>query len=120
MSITTSLFFLLKIMINKIPITTVNKKMLSDTVTPVGLYLKLRDRFYNSCLLESSDYHGNDNNFSFICLEPLVSFIVENQAINIKGLELDKNIKINERKQVISELQNLIDTFSINKNNLVN
>ena len=107
-------------MIDNISINTINKRMLSDTVTPVGLYLKLRDRFYNSCLLESSDYHGNDNNFSFICLEPLVSFVVENQSININGLGLDKKNKINERKQVISELQNLIDTFSIEKNDLVN
>ncbi len=107
-------------MFKKTQITTVNKKLLSDTVTPVSLYLKLRDRFYNSFLLESSDYHANDNNFSFICLNPLVSFVVENQSIHIKGLGLDQNIKIHDRKQVITELQSLIDSFSIEKSNLVN
>lgn len=105
---------------NKINITTKTKKLLSDTVTPVGLYLKLRDKFYNSFLLESSDYHGNENNFSFICLEPLVSFIVENNSIIIKGLELDKTIEITERKQVIGELQQLIDSFNIEQSTLVN
>ena len=105
---------------NKISITTQTQQLLSDTVTPVGLYLKLRDKFYNSFLLESSDYHGNDNNFSFICLEPLVSFIVENQTINIKGLALDSSIQITEREQVITELQKLINAVNIEESNLVN
>ncbi len=105
---------------NKINIIPQTEKILSDTVTPVGLYLKLRDKFHNSFLLESSDYHGNDNNFSFICLDPLVSFIVENESINIKGLGLDKIIEINKREQVIDELQKLIGSFNIKENNKVN
>jgi len=104
----------------KIKITTKTKKLLSDTVTPVGLYLKLRDKFQNSFLLESSDYHGNDNNFSFICLAPLASYIVQNKTIKITGLGLDKTIKITEREQVINKLQNLINTFDIDKNDAVN
>ena len=100
----------------KINITTATKQLLSDTVTPVGLYLKLRDRFYNSFLLESSDYHGNDNNFSFICLEPLASFIVTDKTISKTGLGLDAEISINEKSQVIAELQNMIDSFNIDKN----
>lgn len=105
---------------NKINITTKTKKLLSDTVTPVGLYLKLRDKFQNSFLLESSDYHGNDNNFSFICLDPLLSFVVENKTININGLGLDQTIAITKREHVISELQNLISSFNIEQSNTVN
>ena len=45
----------------KIKINTITKKLLADTVTPVGIYLKIRDKFANSILLESSDYHGNEN-----------------------------------------------------------
>jgi anthranilate synthase component 1 len=104
----------------KINITTKTKQLLSDTVTPVGLYLKLRDQFHNSFLLESSDYHGNDNNFSFICLEPLTSFIVEDKTITKTGLGLDSKINIKNRSQVISELQNMIDTFIIDKKDGVN
>lgn len=105
---------------NKINITTKTKKLLSDTVTPVGLYLKLRDQFHNSFLLESSDYHGNENNFSFICLEPLASFIVEDKIITKTGLGLDAKIVINEREQVISELQQMIDLFNIDQKDGVN
>lgn len=104
----------------KINITSKTKQLLSDTVTPVGLYLKLRDQFHNTFLLESSDYHGNDNNFSFICLEPLASFIVEDKTITKTGLGLDTVISITERSQVISELQNMIDSFNIDQKDGVN
>jgi anthranilate synthase component 1 len=63
------------------PLTTHFKKILADTITPVSVYLKIRDRFPNSILLESSDYHANDNSFSYICCNPLASIKVENETI---------------------------------------
>jgi len=56
-----------------------HKKFLADTNTPVGIYLKLRDHYANSILLESSDYHGNENSFSYICCDPVASFQVSGQ-----------------------------------------
>lgn len=47
------------------------KKLLADTVTPVSIYLKLRDKYEQPILLESSDYHGTDNSFSYICCDPI-------------------------------------------------
>ena len=44
-----------------------------DLCTPVGTYLKVRDLFAQSALMESSDYHGGENNRSFIALDPLAS-----------------------------------------------
>ncbi len=105
---------------NKINISLRTEKILSDTITPVGLYLKLRDRFYNSFLLESSDYHGDENSFSYICLQPLVSFVVENKQIKVNGLGLDDVIEIRERKQVIHELQKLLTTFQIKGTQAIN
>ena len=67
----------------KFKLNTTYKKLLADTFTPVSIYLKLRDKFPNSILLESSDYHGNENSFSFICIEPVASFKVENEIITI-------------------------------------
>ena len=58
-----------------------HKKLLADTYTPVGIYLKLRDKFPNSILLESSDYHASDNSFSFICCQPIATIKVENGTI---------------------------------------
>ncbi|MCP4975044.1 MAG: anthranilate synthase component I family protein [Maribacter sp.] len=57
------------------------KKILADTITPVSVYLKIRDRFPNSILLESSDYHANDNSFSYICCNPIASIKIEDELI---------------------------------------
>lgn len=40
--------------------------MLADIHTPVGIYLRLRDRFRDTILLESTDNHAAENSFSFI------------------------------------------------------
>ncbi|MEO9510786.1 MAG: anthranilate synthase component I family protein [Flavobacteriaceae bacterium] len=60
---------------------TTYKKILADTITPVSVYLKIRDKFPNSILLESSDYHANDNSFSYICCNPIASIKVQNEII---------------------------------------
>ena len=57
------------------------KKILADTITPVSVYLKIRDRFPNSILLESSDYHANDNSFSYICCNPIASIKIKDETI---------------------------------------
>ena len=49
-------------------------KVLADTITPVGAYLKIRDHYPNALLLESSDYHSKEDSFSFICLQPMAGF----------------------------------------------
>jgi len=60
---------------------TYSKKLLADTLTPVSVYLRLRDKFPSSLLLESSDYHANDNSFSYICCNPIASIKVVNETI---------------------------------------
>jgi anthranilate synthase component 1 len=54
-----------------------HQRLLADTVTPVGLYLRLRDRYPNCLLLESSDYHGQQNAFSYLACDPLARFEVQ-------------------------------------------
>lgn len=56
-------------------------RLLADTITPVSIYLKIRDIYPNSLLLESSDYHGNENSFSYICLKPLATFEADNGIV---------------------------------------
>ena len=50
-----------------------HKLMLGDLYTPVSTYLKVRDFFSQSALMESADYHGGENNRSFIGLHPIAS-----------------------------------------------
>ncbi len=66
----------------KYKLRTYYKKILADTITPVSIYLKIRDTFPNSILLESSDYHGNENSFSYVCCNPIASITVKDQAVS--------------------------------------
>jgi anthranilate synthase component 1 len=61
-----------------------HKKILADTLTPVSAYLKVRDVFPHSLLLESSDYHANNKNFSYICCNPVASIALKNKKLTIK------------------------------------
>lgn len=50
---------------------TTHRKLLADTTTPVSIYLRMRDIFPNSLLLESSDYHSRENSMSYVCCDPI-------------------------------------------------
>jgi len=90
----------------------INKELfLADTTTPVGLYLKMRDVFPNSFMLESSDYHGKENKHSYICLDPLASIEVQNDRLTLRyGNESHKSI-IKNRRDVITILNSFIHSF---------
>ena len=56
----------------------------ADLETPVGLYLKIRDLYPCSALLESSDYHTTQNSVSLIGVEPIGSFTLLNDLITLR------------------------------------
>jgi anthranilate synthase component 1 len=58
----------------KIQIETHCTRMLADVVTPVGIYLRLRDRFRDTVLLESADHHAAENSWSFIGVNAIAGF----------------------------------------------
>jgi len=93
------------------------KKLLADTVTPVSIFLKIRDKYANSILLESSDYHSNEDSYSYICCNPISSFQVSKGEIEIQFPDQsEKRIKVSKKGQVIEELQHYIDAFEVHKN----
>lgn len=55
---------------------TTTKRLLGDLYTPVSLYMRLRDLYPQSMLMESSDYHGSENAKSFIGIDPMASIQV--------------------------------------------
>ncbi|TKC00829.1 anthranilate synthase component I family protein [Pedobacter cryophilus] len=57
------------------------KKLLADTTTPVSIYLRLRDVFPNSLLLESSDYHSRENSMSYVCCDAIASIVLDKQTL---------------------------------------
>jgi anthranilate synthase component 1 len=56
--------------------TTNSRTILSDLYTPVGVYMRLRDIYPQSALMESSDYHEKDNSRSFIGINPIASVAI--------------------------------------------
>ncbi len=96
----------------KIKLHTHYKQILSDTITPVSIYLKLRDKYPNSLLLESSDYHGNENSFSYICCNPIASIKIENEQITktFPSGEITKS-DITKSVSVIENIQEFVHQF---------
>lgn len=94
-----------------------HKKILADTITPVSVYLKIRDRFPNSILLESSDYHANDNSFSYICCNPIASIKVENETVLQQFPDgTSKEISISEETDIPTLLHNFSQKFESQDN----
>lgn len=63
-------------------INTTSKKRLADTTTPVSIYLRLRDVFPNTILLESSDYHSRSNSVSYVCAEPVAGIVLQDNVLS--------------------------------------
>ncbi|MBL3658688.1 anthranilate synthase component I family protein [Fulvivirga sediminis] len=93
-------------------INTTSKKLLADTLTPVSIYLRLRDRFAQSILLESSDYHGTDNSFSYICCSPIASFKVKKNELTLDYPGKASELKEVDRTNLLDELNQFKDSFS--------
>ncbi len=69
----------------KITINNSYKKMLSDVFTPVGIYLRLRDRFRDTVLLESADNRAAENSISLICINAIAGIEISNyDSIELK------------------------------------
>lgn len=102
---------------NPIKLYTKKKKLLADTFTPVGLYLRIRDLFPGSILLESSDYHGDEHSFSYICFDSIAEFKVENEMIFTSLPNQDATeVGIKKRQDVIDGLHQFYQSFDVEKN----
>lgn len=110
----------------KFPILTNYRKRLADTITPVSIYLQIRDRFANPILLESSDYHGQENSYSYICFNPLASFIF-NAGVVEEKLPFGETIiyDVNQKQNLVDSLrafgnkfETLPDQFKFSSNGL--
>jgi anthranilate synthase component I len=102
---------------DKIKIQTRHKKLLADTLTPVSIYLQLRDRFANPILLESSDYHGQENSYSYICFDPLASFSFSNGQVTEKFPGDQKEVyQLGEGEKLMDKLKGFTQKFQAEEN----
>lgn len=95
-------------------ITQYRRTIPADLETPVGIYLKVRDLYPQSALLESSDYHAQHNATSFIGVDPIGHFKVENEMV-VKSYPGETEIrkKIGDGVDVVDELRDYIGSFQI-------
>jgi anthranilate synthase component 1 len=99
-------------------IKTITKQILADTLTPVSIYLKLRDMYPGAFLLESSDYHGNENSFSFICLNPVASIIIsDGSAVSIYPDKQAVSTEIKVPADFAKAMKTFMHGFKTEKNN---
>ncbi len=80
------------------------KRLLADIYTPVGIYLRLRDRFRDTILLESTDHHAAKNSYSFICINAIAGIEVK----SMNELEFKMPAQAPE-KQSLTAKENLSD-----------
>jgi anthranilate synthase component 1 len=93
---------------------TISKKLLGDLHTPVSLYLKLRDVYTKSALLESSDFHGNENSLSFIALCPIASVGVNSGEVTATFPDGKEDVKpLNANYSVSDALNDFLKRFVI-------
>jgi anthranilate synthase component I len=101
----------------KIEIKTTCKRMLADLFTPVGIYLRLRDRFRDTILLESTDNHSSDNSYSFICINAIGGMeITSKDSIEFKlpGQKPEK-VALKNTNEVPGLLWDFMQKFEIEK-----
>jgi anthranilate synthase component 1 len=103
----------------KIVIHTAIKKMLADVYTPVGIYLRLRDRFRDTILLESTDHHSQQDSWSFICIHAIGGMEIrsaDTAEFKLPGKPPER-VALQKNTDVTMLLWDFMQRFEINKDN---
>lgn len=94
-------------------ITTTHRRLLADLLTPVGVYLQLRDKLPNTVLLESADYHAAQNSLSFIACDPVGSFILDDEVVTQTFPDGTKEqFRLAKRKDAVGALRAFAGRFA--------
>lgn len=95
---------------------TTSKKRLADTVTPVGIFLKLRNQFKNTVMLESADYHGKEHGYSHIACDPVASIVIDKDIVTQNFPDGTTEIfPLKKRKDAVQALMNFANRFEWNR-----
>lgn len=98
----------------KYKINTTYKQQLADVTTPVSIYLRLRDVFPNSLLLESSDYHSRENSTSYVCCDPIAGITLDNDQLN-KRYPDGTEVTLEKGKfELIEQINEFLNSFETN------
>ncbi len=95
-------------------INTTYKKLLADTTTPVSIYLRLRDVYPNTLLLESSDYHSRENSLSYVCCEPIGGLTLNKGELKLSYPDGSKQQFAKGEFDLINEINTFLAVFKTN------
>lgn len=102
-----------------IQIKTSVKSQLADLFTPIGIYLRLRDQFRDTILLESAGNQNNDKNYSFICINAIAGIEIRNYNEAELKFPLENPFKVQLENQKLTEiLQEFSQSFNCEKPSL--
>ena len=87
-------------------------------LTPVSIYLRLRAKYKNCILLESSDYHGDEHNFSYICFQPIAGFKIEDNNFIANYPDKSENTVSLKENKLTDCINNFINQFKIQDSKL--
>ena len=93
---------------------TTSKTILADLYTPVGVYMRLRDLYPQSALMESSDYHDSNNSRSFIGINPMASVAIGHGMASISFPDgTTERREINKEYGTADAIHALIDRIEV-------
>lgn len=93
-------------------INTRSKRLLADTFTPVSIFLRLKDQYKYSVILESADYHAMQNSFSYIACDPVASIIIDNNEVQQTFPDgSQENFALENRKDAVKVLKEFAARF---------
>ncbi|MEO1256953.1 MAG: chorismate-binding protein, partial [Bacteroidota bacterium] len=98
----------------KISIRVYAQRLTADLLTPVSIYLNLRDHYTDPVLLESNESRDNEHYFSFIGLETMASFQVNNGTISeqLPG-QMRANLAVQGTHHVPNAMHAFLQHFAI-------
>ena len=94
--------------------TTSSKTILADLYTPVGVYMRLRDIYPQSALMECADYHDAASSRSFIGIHPMASVAIGHGVATINypdGSSFQHEVNKNYRSD--NAIHALIDQIQV-------
>jgi anthranilate synthase component 1 len=98
----------------KTVIKTKSRTLIADILTPVSVYLKLRDKFANPILLESTDFNGDENSYSIVCFNPIATFkVADGMILKLWPDGVDEEYAVDASHSVPDQLQSFINSFEI-------
>lgn len=97
---------------NQFNFTVNSKQIIGDLQTPIGVYLKVRNLYPQSCLLESTDLTDPDNSYSYIGIQPLASIRIDREKVFLHYPDSDYQEEILQGKQISDTVHDFTQQFS--------